>query len=282
MIERVEITDLIRSFSASGAPVPVNVDSVTRRLRASGQHHAAAIVEGMPSRGGLLAQRELDRLLLRVHCELMRLAEELQLGRRVLEVLAPWVSQMHSSGPEPVRVVDVGCGVGYVTRWLANNSPWEGMVHYYGVDLDPTLVEFATQQATREGSQARFVCADALEPGRIVEDPPRTIVISTGLLHHMRGVALRGFFEAQAQLQVGAFAHWDPQPGALTTLGAWMFHRSRMREAVSRHDGVLSARRAHSAKVLLESVEGLGYDVACRDRVSITEALRPITGRRSP
>jgi len=50
---------------------------------------------------------------------------------------------------------------------------------------------------------------------------------------------------------VAAFAHWDIVPSRWSTLGAWVFHRARMREPLSRHDGVLSARRAHPAPVLV-------------------------------
>ena len=59
-----------------------------------------------------------------------------------------------------------------------------------------------------------------------------------------------------------------------------------MREAVSRHDGVLSARRAHPAATLLAAARAGAdeYHVSCADtpawRPSLVHVLRPIVGIR--
>jgi hypothetical protein len=60
-----------------------------------------------------------------------------------------------------------------------------------------------------------------------------------------------------------------------------------MREAVSRHDGVLSARRAHSAPVL-EAAARTGaprYDIQVLERSPwhprALDALRPVVGIRT-
>lgn len=161
-------------------------------------------------------------------------------------------------------------------------------VELVGADLDPTLVRYAAQLAAEDDLPARFVVVDALAPGGVVEQPERTIVISSGLLHHLDPPALRTFLARQADLGVAAFAHWDPVPGPWAVLGAWAFHRARMREPLSRHDGVASVRRAHPAPVLLAAAAGCAaYEVACVDpprwHPPLASALRPITGvRRAP
>ena len=224
-----------------------------------------------------------------MHCELQRLGEELQLGRRVGELLAGWVRPMLAEDPaRPVRVVDVGCGIGPVVRWLAAHRVLGERVELVGVDINATLVGHAERLAAAEDLACRFVAGDALTPGTAVEDGARTIVISSGLLHHLDPPRLRGFFAAQQRLGVAAFAHWDIDPGPWATVGAWVFHRARMREPVSRHDGVLSARRAHPAATLLQAARAGagGYRTSCVDAPRrwprLTEVLRPVTGTRRP
>jgi len=110
--------------------------------------------------------------------------------------------------------------------------------------------------------------------------------MSTGLLHHLPGPDLPQFFAGQARLGVAAFAHWDIVPGAWSTLGAWVFHQARMREAVSRHDGVVSARRSHRADVLLAAARSGApdYQVAVLEtkrHPRALDVLRPVLGVRA-
>ena len=183
--------------------------------------------------------------MVRVHCELECLAEDLRLARRVADLLRPLVWGVRAAaGGGAVRVVDVGCGVGYVMRWLAATAALGTSVDLVGIDLNATLVGVASQLASRDGLRCQFVQADAFAPGAVIEDGPRTVVISSGLLHHLPAAELRGFFAAQARLPVAAFAHWDLAPGRWSTLGARVFLGTRSREQVSRHDGIVSARPA--------------------------------------
>ncbi|WP_114202434.1 hypothetical protein [Janibacter anophelis] len=103
------------------------------------------------------------------------------------------------------------------------------------------------------------------------------------MLHHIPATDLLGFFAAHHEVGVAAFVHYDPEPGWLTNAGSWLFHRARMREAVSRHDGNLSMRRAHPADVLLAAVgQGApGYVAHCRSGQSVLRVLRPVTGTRA-
>jgi len=39
----------------------------------------------------------------------------------------------------------------------------------------------------------------------------------------------------------------------MAPLGSWLFHAVRMREPLAKHDGVLSAARAHKSRYLLEA-----------------------------
>lgn len=89
--------------------MPVDVEAAVARLEAAGQSRAARIFRRLPARDGRLVDSEVDALLLRVHRELQRLSEELQVPRRLAEWLAVTVQSL--GRPEPnrsVRGVDVG------------------------------------------------------------------------------------------------------------------------------------------------------------------------------
>jgi len=186
-----------------------------------------------------------------------------------------------------VRIVDVGCGLGFVVRAMAASCALGPDVELVGVDLNPVLVAEALRLAGLEGLACRFAHGDALAPGVAVEDGARTVVISTGFIHHLPEQGLAGFFAAQARLGVAAFAHWDIAPCLWSTVGAWVFHRARMREAVSRHDGVLSARRAYAAAVLEAAARAgsPGYDIrvleGSRWHPRALDVLRPVVGIRA-
>lgn len=283
----LEITDLLWLLNADGHRVPVVRDEVIEQLLGRGQRRAAAIVRTMPAIDGHLDPNYVDRLALRIHSELQRLSEELQMGRRVTELLVTTVQRLQASGPGPIRIVDIGCGLGYVIRSMAARAALDDEVELVGVDLNPVLIDEARRLADHEGLRCHFVRGDALRAGVAIDDGPRTIVISTGLLHHLNESDLVGFFAGQADLGVAAFAHWDIAPCFWSTLGAWVFHQARMREPVSRHDGVLSARRAYPADVLASAARLGAPAYACEVREGsrwhprALDVLRPLVGWRS-
>jgi SAM-dependent methyltransferase len=283
----LEITDLLWPVDSGGAPVPALKADVVNALRGRGQRGAARIVSTIPAAEGILDPAYVDALGLRVHRELQRLGEELQLGRRVAALLRPVVKAVRAGGAGQVRIVDVGCGLGFVVRAMAASCALGPDVELVGVDLNPVLVAEARRLAGLEGLACRFAHGDALAPGVAVEDGARTVVISTGFIHHLPEQGLAGFFAAQARLGVAAFAHWDIAPCLWSTVGAWVFHRARMREAVSRHDGVLSARRAYAAAVLEAAARGgaPGYDIrvleGSRWHPRALDVLRPVVGIRA-
>jgi SAM-dependent methyltransferase len=293
---RLEITDLLWPVDADGARLPVAKAEVLTRLAADGQRRAVRIVSRIPSANGLLDADYVDALGLRVHCELQRLSEELQMGRRVAALLGPIIEGLRAGerpdqrpGATPsIRVVDIGCGLGFVVRWLAATAALGKDVELVGVDLNPALIGQAARLAEQEALDCRFVHGDALELGVAVDDGARTLVISTGLLHHFPGPSLAEFFAAHERLGVAAFAHWDIAPCVFATMGAWVLHQIRMREPVSRHDGVMSARRAHPASRLEAAARAgaPGYAVRVIEdahwRSGALDVLRPVTGQRRP
>ncbi|MDH2413874.1 methyltransferase domain-containing protein [Nocardioides sp. CER19] len=283
---QLEITDLLWSFDQCGRRMPVMSAEAVSVLEMRGQHRAAKILRQVPTTGAELATDAVDELGLKVHRELSRLGEELQLGRRVASMVGALLQQLGLGTVTPVRLVDVGCGLGQVLRSIAASGELPPYLELVGVDMNPVLSAEAARLARVENLDVRFVTGNAFEPGLAIGDGPRTVVLSTGLLHHLAADQLVAFFQAQAELRVAAFAHWDIAPCVWSTLGAWVFHQARMRQPVSRHDGVLSARRAHSADVLVAAAEqgAPGYVVDVREgsrwHPRALDVLRPIVGVR--
>ncbi|MEY9850289.1 SAM-dependent methyltransferase [Streptacidiphilus sp. BW17] len=279
----LEISDLITAVEPdSGHRLPVRRAEVIQRLRESGDKRAARIVARLPVDGdGVLDPVAVDRLLIGVHTELQRLSEELRIGERLVHLLGPLFAAIRAAAvqPGPYRLVDVGCGLGYLLRWLASTDALGPDVELVGVDLNAALVGEADRLASKEGLNCRFIHGNAFELPEAA-----SVYVSTGVLHHFRGPALAEFFQAQAASPAQAFCHFDIAATSLAPIGAWMFHRARMRHPLGRHDGVVSALRAHSDEALLRAATVPGIRALLHDPRGTANpfctTLRPIIGVR--
>ncbi len=272
MITRHDVT--------TGARLPVVRDDVISTLRAAGDRRAVRIVSSLPHRNGILVGDAVDRLLIRTHTELQRLNEELRIAEQLVELLVPLLTAVSRPGLRP-RIVDVGCGIGYMIRWLAARGSL-GDVDLCGVDFNTALVEHASQLASRERLSCRFIRGDAFTLSE-----QATVFISTGVLHHVSRTELPVFFRAQERAGAQAYCHFDIAATKLAPIGAWIFHRARMREPLGRHDGVVSARRAHDDHALMTAAGSADGVVPLLYRpVEHTNpfcaSVRPIIGIRAP
>jgi len=232
-----------------------------------------------PKHDGILDPAEVDRLLIRVHAELQRLNEEVHMAQRFAELLSPVLDAARAAGIRP-RVVDIGCGLGFLVRSLASSGTLGRDVELIGVDFNPALVAEANRLAREEGISCEFVCGDAFALAQ-----QATVYLSCGVLHHFPADVLPEFFREQDRSGAQAFIHYDIAPTRLATFGAWLFHRARMREPLGRHDGVASARRAHADAVLLSAAEQVsGMEVFLFEPSQRTNPLcasmRPVVGLR--
>jgi 2-polyprenyl-3-methyl-5-hydroxy-6-metoxy-1,4-benzoquinol methylase len=246
-----EITDLIVQHDPGTLRrLPVRKKELVEIFSRFRNRKALRAVQALPEHGGILDDREIDALLLTVHWEMQRLAEEFYHGQRVWELLRPAIACIRLSGNrETLRIVDVGCGIGYTTRWLAAKIPLaEHNIEVIGMDLNSTLIAEASRLAAAESLPCQFLDGDAFS-----SEHSRHILISTGVIHHFRGPALFEFLRRHDQPGVQAFLHFDFQPWFLAPFGSLFFHYLRMRTAIARHDGVLSTIRAHSARTLTET-----------------------------
>lgn len=245
----LEITDLLVDIDpASGRRYPVHRAEVAHRLRDDGEARAARVVGRLPANDGVLDDEFVDRLLISVHGEIQRLSEEFRHGDRIACLLGPLIATLRTTGrPGPYRIVDLGCGTGYVVRWLARHAAMDD-VEYVGVDYNAALVDEARRLARAEHLPCRFFVSDAFSSGGQAD-----LLISSGVLHHVPADHLGDLFAHHESGPAVGFVHVDFQPSALAPIGAWLFHRARMRLAIARFDGVQSARRAHAPSLLGET-----------------------------
>ncbi len=211
----------------------------------------------MPARDGVLDAAHVDAVLVRSHLELQRLHEEFLMGHRVAAVLRPLFDGLRAAGaPRPFHLVDLGCGLGFVLRWLARHRALGPDVTLTGADYNAAFGRAARRLAAREALPVRFVTGNAFRlAAPDVAAAGTAVFTSTGVLHHFRGASLAALF-AQHRAACGAAAavHFDIKPTLIAPVGAWIFHQARMREPLARHDGTLSAVRAHPDDVLLEAL----------------------------
>lgn len=241
----VEISDEILSFDPDTLQrLPVRKSAVLEKFRSN--RRAARIVRDMADRDDILDPDAVDRRLIRVHCEMQRISEEFQHGQRVAELLRPILDALRSTGVvRPIRIVDVGCGTGFVLRWLAAHGELGGDVELLGADYHPALIGEAMRLAKEEDLRVTFRVANAFRL-----DPPGSMYLSTGVIHHFRGDSLPGFFRSHDRPETKAFVHFDFLPSPLAPFGSWLFHAVRMRDPLAKHDGVVSAIRAYSGAEL--------------------------------
>jgi SAM-dependent methyltransferase len=243
-----ELSDLLAPFDATGARAPLERTAILATLVGHGNDVGARIVSSLRSNGNHIDPEAADAALLEAHVELQRLSEEFDHGRRVAELVLPMLEAARQHGaPWPMHVTDVGCGLAYVARYLAYYHVLGRDVRLAGRDFNPSLIAAARSLATEEALEVDFAVGDAT-----AASDAAGIALSTGVLHHLPIPELRAFF-AQQRARVWGFAHFDFQPTRLAPLGAWVFHRARFRSALARHDGVLSALRAHEAGPLLDA-----------------------------
>src|SRR4051812_15934375 len=127
-MERPEISDVIIDFDPDTLRRrPVAKRDAVEAFLAHGDRRAARIVAALPERDGALDPDAVDRALLTAHYELQQMSEEFHHGRRAYELLRPLLTAFRAAGVGgPIRVVDVGCGIGYVVRWLAARTELAG------------------------------------------------------------------------------------------------------------------------------------------------------------
>ena len=247
-----EVSDLIVDYDPETLTRrAVKNAAVLQRLRDEGRAHPLRVARDLVEQAnGDLDPEEVDGVLVRSHLELQRLHEEFGVAQTMRMLLAPMLDLARRATAErPIRVVDLGCGLGYIVRWLAAHGELGSDVELIGADYNRALVNGAAALAAAEDLRCSFVAANAFRLRQ-----PAHVYTSTGVLHHFRGADLvRLFAEHETSPAIG-FVHLDIRPSWMAPIGSFIFHRARMREPLARWDGYWSAVRAHRAATLVDAV----------------------------
>lgn len=155
---------------------------------------------------------------------------------------SPLARLLDEAIPQEARVLDLGCGTGQMTIFLANGKRW-----VVGADLTRASLALAADAARRFGvERTLFVETDLRRPG--LAEGRFNVVLSLGVLHHTPDP--RAAFRALAHLA---------RPGGVIVVGLYnAFARlpHRLRRLLARATGmrlvpwdpVLSARQAEPTR----------------------------------
>jgi SAM-dependent methyltransferase len=97
------------------------------------------------------------------------------------EIVA-WIEAAQSNGSAPGRALDLGCGTGTTSIFLAAHG-WDVL----GVDFAPNAIWRARRKARRRSGRGSvaFLSADVSRPDFLAESPPFNLVIDVGCLHSL-------------------------------------------------------------------------------------------------
>jgi SAM-dependent methyltransferase len=98
-----------------------------------------------------------------------------------------FVQEVVETRARPGRALDLGCGSGVFSVWLARNG-----YEVTGVDLIPRAIDMSTERAKEEGVQVNWVRADLLSwtaPGQF------DVIVDSGCLHSLIGGDVRRYKE---------------------------------------------------------------------------------------
>ncbi|MER2566793.1 MAG: class I SAM-dependent methyltransferase, partial [Myxococcaceae bacterium] len=200
-----ELSDLLLDVDPETlARRPVKRAAVNAVLEKHGMRVGRKVVDAIPG-SDVLDPDAVDGVLLRSHTELQRLSFEFQNGVRLLQLLRPLLTVLRANSTErPLRIVDIGCGLGFVVRWLAAYGELGDDVELLGCDFNPALIGLAQKLTEEERLRCEFRVTNAFTLERRAH-----VFLSTGVLHHFRGDDLGRFFQRQAQAGAKALLHCD-------------------------------------------------------------------------
>ena len=144
----------------------------------------------------------------------------------------------------PVRVLDLACGSGDITRRLAALAARDGMpFEFDGCDRSDRAVELANRQFPRSTPACRFFARDILEgPLPCGYD----YFVSSLFLHHLADGQVVRLFREMARAARRGFAVHDLERSTRGLLLAGVASRAFTRSPIVHSDALLSVRAAFS------------------------------------
>jgi len=174
-----------------------------------------------------------------------------------------WLNTLPSPIPEPLRILDVGCGYGDTLRRIAQWARARRVqVHLTGLDIHPDTISIA-EEATPGGIQIEWICSDIFAHHPLQTDH---LVVSSLFTHHLDGRDIIRFIQWMEQhAALGWFINdlsRNPIPYHLLKAFSKLAHL----HPFVQHDGPVSILRSFEASDWQSSTAAAGL---CAGDVSI-------------
>lgn len=169
--------------------------------------------------------------------------QQARVQRQAAEQLAAGVAEL---GLAPRRVLDIGCGTGFLTRNILALFPAAEVV---ALDLSPGMIEFARRKLPRDAA-LEFVVADAME---YTPSEPFDLVVSSSTLQWLQPferlfAKLRSLLTPGGHIGTAIMLHGTL--GELHTLRGELFPELAPPQMLPESDAVLGALDAGKFEVL--------------------------------
>jgi 2-polyprenyl-3-methyl-5-hydroxy-6-metoxy-1,4-benzoquinol methylase len=175
-------------------------------------------------------------------------------GHAILKkIVEPWMRS-----DSRIEILDLATGAGDNPRFLASLAATRGCeARITAVDANPSTIAIAKKFAAENAPGAiEFVVDDIFkyEPGRQFD-----IVLCTLALHHFTRDQAVLLLARMRELSRGHVVVTDLCRSRLGTFGVWLLTHLWMRNPMTRHDGMLSMRRAWNLDEMRELADEAGW-----------------------
>lgn len=164
-------------------------------------------------------------------------------------------------GLERIRILDLACGAGDVSRGLYRCAQRSGVpLTVHGWDKSPTAVQYAELQAKRLGlSDVSFFVRDVI---RDPIDEPYDVVICTLFLHHLKTEEILPFLQKMKSAAKHAVLVDDLRRTHWGYTLAWLGTRALTRSPIVHTDGPMSVQAALSVQEIQTLADSAGMQTA--------------------
>jgi SAM-dependent methyltransferase len=148
--------------------------------------------------------------------------------------------------PDPLRILDVGCGACDIPLAIAGaTGPWRS-VHVTAVDSRQEVLDAARRITPALASRPDVELAIADGRSLPFADDAFDVAHASLVLHHLEGSEAIGFLQELARVARIGIVINDLERGQLPWLGAWLVLHAMTRNPFTLHDGPLSVRRSYT------------------------------------
>lgn len=162
------------------------------------------------------------------------------------------------SSSDPVRILDIACGGGDMSRWIVNETrSLAKPVEVTALDLNENVIKCARQMSV-DYPEIVFVHGDALNPP--FECKKFDIVILSTFLHHLTPDKVVAVLQVARNLSRGAVIAADLVRSPLAYLAIHIIAKLARFNPISAHDGAVSVCRAYTPKELTELAHQAGLE----------------------